>query len=149
MHSLWVTYFWVCRDRSFPAVPSTLWIYTGEELPFCWVTPLVVLASSWLASLFFFILFLAAPQLHCPCSPAGIVLYASCSFTPPLLLYLFCEPHPASSERDMSRASFCEHTNTPLVTQGGPWGPVFSSISVSRWGRSGVWVCVRWLSDME
>lgn len=101
---------------SFPAAPPALWIQSSEELLFLLShSSRGVLAPSWLASLFFFF-----PPLS-GCSSASfvcallLVLYACYSFTPPLLLYPFSfsrERHLPSSGRAMSRASFCEHTNT-------------------------------------
>lgn len=76
-----------------------------------------------------------------------LVLYACNSFAPPLLLYLFYEPHLPSSERDMSRVSFCEHTKTPLYTQGGPGSLFFFHFSVTP--RAEWSVNVRFLAELH
>ena len=136
--SLWVSYFMFCRDSS--CFNQHCGYKPVKSSPFRWVTPpggfccLGILMVGFFVFLSPFWLLLRS-FVHA----LLLVLYACYSCTPPLLLYLFYDPHLPSSECDMRRASFCEHRNTPLYAQGGQ-GSLFSSVSF--WGLKCVCVCV-------
>lgn len=114
-----------------------------KSCPFFWVTPLggfVVLASLWSASFFPFILFLAAPQLFCLCSPGGIICLLLIHSTPPSSL----GTSPPFHQNAMSGVSFCEtlkqtesHSILSLHCHAEGWVRTYCFINTTlivRWG---------------
>lgn len=141
---LWVSYFWVFRV--FPSSPFSSMDLNQWRAPlsvesllsggFCCLDILMV-------GLFvFFIFFVAAPQLLCSCSPAGIICLLLIH-SPPSFCTFFMNLTSLLQNVIWVESYF---VNTPLYTQGGQGkGPSFLSFQCHAEG----WVCVSWLSDME